>query len=110
MSFIYIASPYTSPDPAIMEERYLAAEAYTAKLLSQSRWCYSPIVHCHSLSLHHSLPSSFSYWKSYNTALLRVANALHILQLPGWEDSVGVTYEMTLAHHLTIPVTYIKGN
>ena len=48
---IYVASPYTHEDPAVREERYLAALRYTAKLLANKRWCFSPIVHCHDLAL-----------------------------------------------------------
>ena len=90
---IYVGSPYTHKDPAIMDQRYNQVLAYTAKLIRNKRWCFSPIVHCHPMAQEHELPGDFNFWKEYNFYMLDRATTLHILTLPGWERSVGLQAE-----------------
>lgn len=91
---IYIASPYSHADPAIRESRYRAVEHYTAELLRAQSWCYSPIVHCHHLALRFELPFTAAFWSEYNYHVLERCDALHVLKLPGWDDSRGVQAEI----------------
>lgn len=107
MAFIYLASPYTSPDPDLVESRFLAAERYVANYLSTDVWVYSPIVHCHELAKRHSLPKDFDFWIQYNFAMLEKAGALFVLQLPGWETSKGVSAEIEFARKRHIPIQYV---
>src|SRR6478752_4572437 len=91
---IYLASPYSHPDPLIMKTRFLLAEQVTATLLKERLWTYSPIVHCHELSQKFTLPTDFAYWKEYNFHMLRRAEGFWILAIPGWQESKGVTAEL----------------
>ncbi|MCP5014648.1 MAG: DUF1937 family protein, partial [Ketobacter sp.] len=47
---IYLAQPYTDPNPDVREHRFNLGERYTAELLQNGQWVYSPIVHCHELA------------------------------------------------------------
>lgn len=91
---IYVASPYSHPAPAMREHRYRAVEEYTFTLLRNRSWCYSPIVHCHHLAARFQLPFTADFWGEYNERMLERCDALHVLQLPGWEDSRGVQAEI----------------
>jgi len=91
---IYVASPYSHPAPAVREDRYRAVQEYTAILLRARSWCYSPIVHCHHLAQTFQLPFTADYWQEYNEHMLERSDALHVLKLPGWEDSRGVQAEI----------------
>jgi hypothetical protein len=102
---IYVASPYTHRDRQRMEVRYHAACDFTARLLNDKMWCYSPIVHCHELAKQFDLPRDFEFWKEYNIAMLNVCNKLFILGIDGWKESTGVTAELECARSLKIPVT-----
>lgn len=108
MSFIYLASPYTHADPAVMQQRHDAAMAFTAEQLANRVWVYSPIVHCHEMALRHTLPFDFDFWQEYNFALLSKASHLWILALDGWDQSKGVTAEVDLAARLSIPTTLMQ--
>lgn len=90
---IYLASPYSSPDPGIMSERYTKTMIVAAGLLRERRWCYSPIVHCHEMAVRFSLPKDFDYWSEYNYHMLERADEFYILALPGWQESRGVEAE-----------------
>jgi hypothetical protein len=94
MSFIYLASPYSSDDPAVVKERYEMAAEMTANILNKGVHIYSPIVHCHELAHKYSLPKDFKFWKEYNFSMLEAANELWILTIEGWDTSEGVKNEM----------------
>ena len=104
---IYLASPYSSPDPFTREERYLAAMRKVIDYLRTGNWVYSPIVHCHELAKMADMGKDFNSWKQYNFHMLELASEMHVLQLIGWEDSIGVKWEIRHATDLNIPVRYI---
>lgn len=103
MSYIYLGSPYTHKDPAVMEQRYRITEAVTAYLLLSGVHVYSPIVHCHTMAVRYNLPRDIEFWRAYNFAMLEPASEFHTLVLPGWEDSRGLKEERVFAYQHKIP-------
>lgn len=104
---IYLASPYTHPDPWVMEERYLRAMRVLTQLLAAGKWTYSPIVHCHELAKIGALPKDAKFWEAYDFAMIAKCDKLLILRIDGWETSRGVAGEKAEAERLGIPVEYI---
>lgn len=104
---IYIASPYTHPEPAVRNARYVAAQAYTHELLTQAIPCFSPIVYGHQFHLGYGAPQEMDYWQKINEHMLKHSTAVHMLLLPGWEDSAGCRYELALASHLHLDILYV---
>ena len=104
MSYIYLASPYSHPDPAVREARYRAARDTAAWMLAQRLWVYSPIVHCHDLAQSAGLPTDFAFWGEYNRAMIASAESLYVLLLPGYLESVGVNAEIAYALSARKPV------
>lgn len=94
---IYLASPYSHPDPFVMKNRFLLVEQATAYLLANKVHVYSPIVHCHELSQKYKLPTDFDFWRSYNLDMIRRCSAFSILGIPGWLQSKGVRGETEFA-------------
>lgn len=105
--FVYLASPYSSPEPFIQEERYLKACRATHYLLEKRIWVFSPIVHCHELAKMINLPKDAAFWQEYNFAMLARADKLIILRIEGWEAFVGVRGERAEADRLKIPFEYL---
>lgn len=107
---IYLASPYTarkgdgSLDLSLMEERYLLVEEALAACVRRKTHALSPIVLFHSLALKHALPPHASFWRAHNRALLQRCDAMYVLCIPGWDTSLGVAYELGVAHAMGIPV------
>jgi len=108
VSFIYVASPYTSDDSRIVEERFEAAEKFVVKALNSGDMVYSPIVHCHAIADKYEMPIDFSFWSNYNKAMLSTASEIWVLQLDGWEDSKGVKAEVEFAIECGIEVRYVE--
>lgn len=105
---IYLASPYSSPDPLIVKTRFLLAQQVTALMLQQGIYVYSPIVHCHEVSMAYSLPGDFAFWQGYNIDMLRRADALYVLATPGWKESAGVQEEIKFARLAGIPIQAVN--
>lgn len=108
MSYIYLASPYSNPEPKVRAQRYHAACTAAAWLLRQHQWCYSPIVHCHRLAETASLPTDAAFWRDYNFAMLGQAQEFMVLTLDGWAQSIGIDLETREANRLKLPVTYLR--
>lgn len=107
MGFVYLASPYSHPDPRERHRRYLAAVDAAGVLLSKRIWVYSPIAHNHTIAEHYDLPREFEFWRDYDLAMLAKADKLIILRELGWETSIGVQAEKEFAEINNIPVEYM---
>lgn len=103
---IYLASPYSHPNPAVREQRFRAACQATAALLHAGQPVYSPIVHSHPL-VAYGLPTGWEFWSRFDRSLLARCDEVVVLMLPGWEASAGVCDEVRLARALGKPVRYL---
>jgi hypothetical protein len=110
MSYIYIASPYSHPDPEVREWRFRSVCWYAGECLARGEDVFSPIAHTHPIAENHDLPAGWDFWKKIDTTMLRMARELRVLKLPGWEESVGVKEECVLATLLNLPITYVEWN
>ena len=99
---IYLASPYSDPDPAIRQWRFEAACKATAQMFRAGLIVFSPIVHSHPLT-QYGLPSEWKFWQRYDHAYLEACSALAVLTLDGWRESEGVSNEIKTANELGIP-------
>lgn len=105
---IYLASPYSHPDPLERQYRYDRMVKVAGRLLGQDHFVYSPIVHCHPLALATSLPTDFTFWQRYNLHMLEKSDELWVIQLDGWHESLGVQAEIIQALRWNKPVVYVE--
>lgn len=106
--YLYLASPYTHPDPSIRQLRFEEAERALSWMLKQNIWTYSPIVHCHQMALRNNLPTNYEFWHEYNCAMIRASEGLAILQIEGWELSKGMKAEVDYAEELRLSITKVS--
>lgn len=97
---IYLCSPYSHTMPEVMHERYLAARRFTAHLMRRNFIVYSPIVYGHEMAREESLPTDFTYWRQVNDYMIECSVCVAVLQLPGWEASLGVAHEIEYAKRI----------
>ena len=109
MKYIYLASPYSNPDPAVREARYMAACRKTAQYASKGLAVFAPIVHSHPLVpfMDQKDCMNFDLWMKMDLPLLKDADELHILCIDGWRASRGVTREIEFATAIGIPVKQV---
>lgn len=109
MGYIYIASPYTHKDEYMVQKNFEVVELYIAQQLKEQprTTLFSPIVHTHALSNKYSVRTEFEYWSNHNFNMIKSADKLKVLCLPGWEHSKGVKCEIDYALSINCPVSYI---
>ena len=105
---IYLASPYSHPDPAVREARFEAACKAAAGILREGGIVFSPIAHSHHIAKY-GLPPELGFWLRIDRAILAHCSAVHVLMLPGWRESKGVEAEIMEAERLGIPVEYMEA-
>ena len=103
---IYLASPYSHPDPAVRERRFRDACRAAAALLRSGRAVFSPIAHSHPL-VAHGLPTDWSFWEWQDREHLARCDEVMVLMLDGWEESVGVREEIRIAREMDKPVRLV---
>lgn len=106
-TLIYLATPYSHPDPAIMHERFETVNRVAARLMRAGLHIFSPISHTHPIAVAGDLPRGFDFWEQYDRAILSACCRVMVLRLAGWQESKGVAAEIVIAGELGIPVYYI---
>jgi nucleoside 2-deoxyribosyltransferase len=107
---IYLASPYSDPDPAVREQRFRDACRATAALLKSGHAVFSPIAHSHALAEHHGLPTDWNFWERCNREHLERCEEVVVLMLDGWRESPGVQAEINIARELGKPIRVVESS
>lgn len=105
---IYLASPYTHPDPKVQATRAHLATIFAAGLTMWGSPAFSPVAYGALLSLYYDLPGDFEYWRAFNDQMIEACDEVIVLELTGWELSRGVAHEIAVAARLGKPVSYMK--
>lgn len=107
MSYIYVASPYSHPDPAVRQERFEQVCKFTAWCFSRGLEVYSPVAYTHLIQGQYNIPWQSKFWDGFSLTMLRPARSMIVLQLDGWEHSLGVSLELTECLETSKPVSYM---
>lgn len=107
MRLTYLASPYSHSNKQIQERRFQAACRQAAEIMKTGELVFSPIAHTHPIAAF-GLPGDWAFWQAYDRVMLERCDELAVLQLDGWEESIGVQAEIAIAKKLNLPVRFIK--
>jgi len=104
----YVASPYTHVDENIREKRFKDAQIASIHLIVHHRiWAFSPIAYNHPMVIE-DIPTDWDFWEDCDKSFLDHCDAVIVLTIPGWEESLGVIDELKYARELGIPSFYIS--
>lgn len=106
----YLAAPYSHTSPVVMEWRVAQVDAAAVALMDQGFVVFSPLSQWHRPAQIHSLPTNANFWIGQNRAMLGICDMIHILQLPGWEDSQGIAMERAWAEAAGKPVVMMEAD
>lgn len=106
MSLVYLAAPYSDPDPDVVKDRITEFCRCDAALNKQGIFTVSPLLK-HLVLQHSDLPSDWNYWKDYSLELLKQCEKMIVIMMDGWTSSIGVLAEINLCHDMGIPIEYI---
>ncbi len=106
---VYLASPYTHQDPDVREARFEAACQCAVAFITRGVYIFSPVVHCHPLTLM-GMPQEWAHWEEYDRALLNASSSLVALTMNGSVGSVGMNEEWNIMRsELARPVYIFDG-
>lgn len=108
MSFTYLASPYSHPDPAVRLRRFDEVCLVASRLMGAGEAIFCPIAHSHPIAEAEHLPQTTGFWMLQDIPILRHAARVKVLMLDGWEASKGIAAELKVAAALRIPVEYLE--
>jgi len=104
---VYLACPYTNPNPRVCEDRFHAANQAAAAIMARGDIVFSPISHSHPISVDASVRTDWAFWQRFDRAILVHCRKIVVLKIEGWEDSVGVQEEIAFAREIGLCVEYI---
>lgn len=104
--WIYLAAPYSDPDPAVIQQRMEIYSRVDAHLIRQGWYTMSPLSK-HWILQYEQLPGDWAFWQGYGTAMLAKCEAIAVICMPGWAQSVGVQAELDLARQLNLEIIYL---
>jgi hypothetical protein len=104
----YLASPYSNPDTAVMEENFKKISKIAAKLTSAGEIVFSPITYGHTLVQFHQMPTDWEFWKRFCFELLIKCDKMIVCKMEGWDKSRGVAEEISIARDHGIPIEYLE--
>ena len=105
---IYLASPYSHPEPHIRTRRYILARDFTYHHISLGAPIFSPIVYGHQFARDLEAPTDAVSWAPFNRVMLDAAEEMWILTLPGWEESAGVQAEILHMEQAKTPYKFVE--
>ena len=106
---IYLASPYSHPDPEVRLYRARMAAQATTALIRQGLVVHSPIAHSVGLLqlTNVDLGHEFAAWERQDLGVIAAATSIVVLMLPGWERSVGIRRELDFARRRGLMPFYL---
>ena len=107
---IYLASPYSHPDPVVRENRFKQVCQKAGELMMKGYLVFCPIAHSHPISEYGDVDAtSHDFWLTQDFAWLDVCDFLYVYKMDGWENSFGVNEEIKYANSKGIPVFYVEA-
>jgi hypothetical protein len=108
-SLVYVATPYSKYD-AGLDAAYEEACAVTGELLRFDVKAFSPIAHSHGISKYANIdPLDHQFWMRADKTYIEKADALIVVQLDGWDESIGVAMEIRDFREAGKPIEYIRA-
>src|SRR5437016_753626 len=97
---IYLASPYSHPDPTVQESRFDAVCRVAAMLMRRGVQLFSPIAHTHPIAVAGELPGHWDFWLMFDQWFITHCDEIWVLMLDGWKRSKGVQAEILMAREM----------
>ena len=97
---IYLASPYFSPDPALLKLRVQNIKRIARQMMIRGDIVFSPIAYSAALKL-----KTFEHadWMRFDLSVLSQCSRMVIVPLQGWRESKGVAEEIAYCTTNKIP-------
>jgi hypothetical protein len=92
---IYLACPYSDPDPNVRQHRFDIVNKFAARLMKERLTVFSPISHTHPIA-QYGLPLGWDFWEHFDREFLFMCRVMIVLTINGWVESKGVGQEVRI--------------
>ena len=109
---VYLACPYTHPDPATRLSRFNFATHAAATLIRRGHIVYSPITMTHPIDVVMAGDAGTlgsDYWVRFDEAFMKVCSRIVVLAIDGWQDSRGVKREIEYFQIQGKPISFMSA-
>jgi hypothetical protein len=108
MNLIYLASPYSHLDPAIKQARVIAVARVAGELINQGYLVFSPVAHGETIVLNNpGFGDDWQRWQLVSRGMIAKCDEVWIAMIDGWNESMGVRSEISIAYDLKKPVQFL---
>lgn len=105
----YLASPYTHKDIRVRKIRAERATMAAIDLLHQQVFVFAPIPYNAPWEQYdRKIRGDWKFWSKFDKAFIDRCDAVLVLTLDGWKQSVGVQAEIRYAKRQKKPILYIS--
>ena len=108
MKYIYLAGPYSHENPRVMAIRETLLTVTAAYYIERGYNVFSPITESSEYQRRGGLKGCWDFWGERDKQIISKVDEVWVLNLPGWEKSIGVSAEIEFANSIEIPVYHIK--
>ena len=102
---IYLASPYSHPDPLVRQVRFEKIVSYAIFCMEKGEVVFSPIAYGHQFISR--IGTCHETWLHFNETVLLTCEEIRIVKLPGWESSLGIKTEIAYAERHMLQLTEV---
>lgn len=107
---VYLACPYTDPNPAVRKARFEVATVVAADLIRAGNIVYSPITMTHPIDMvlaGESNTLGSDYWVAFDEAFMDMCSEMVVIRLAGWDRSSGIRREIAYFTDHKKPIRYM---
>ena len=104
---IYLASPYSHPDPRVERDRFERVRQYATEQMNLGVLLFSPIVYGFQFHVSGNMAGDHMTWLAFNRHMIYHSTSVQVYMLEGTSESKGVAEELLLARKWNKDVEYI---
>ena len=104
---VVVVAPFNTPDVVLKKKRVHTIGVYCGELFKQGIVPVSALLLGLAIAEHNDLPTDSATWINFSKNCVRGCDELHVLQLEGYLDSIGVQLEIAEAMELGIKIVYV---
>ena len=103
--YIYLASPFSHPDPQVRKARVAAIAKITARLIAEGHIVFSPVAAYAEIQKDGDPPAG---WYHFTLRQLAACTHLRVVKMDGWQESEGIKKEIAFAMGRGMPIEYME--
>ena len=108
---IYLSSPLWHPQEQVMNKRVKLIQEVMVALIMRGTFAFSPIAHNYPAAKSQKVilddeMNNKEIWMPFDLEMLHLCSEMWVVQIDGWDESNGITIEISEASIHGIPVSY----